>query len=331
MRWLGESSVNRLVREAIDEYLPLNMDRHILDAGCGIGGTLYALLPEHHYHESIKNASFTYHGITSSAAETTFGRGLLSYHNLDQYTNDQKILLEQKSFEEKLPINRYSVIVAIESISFSRNVDNTISNLLRALKPGGLFILIDDVVYPTLKLAVDEYTIRPSLFSHTVWKNTFAGTNTGESCQLIVALDLSLEYDMIHDTFISSERNEGSSKTIVSTNGGTIYNIQGSTVSSSNNSRSFSEPPYASTTADSASRQNDDIWTMLFSPVLDSIFIFLERLFLAQTGANAASQRLIELQDEKYFLEKFLKARKEAYTRTIFSYNFYVCRKKKEK
>lgn len=92
-RWLGDTGVNQLVRQAIETYSPvsLNGDIRNLDAGCGVGGTLYALLPDtlmqvptsskQKQPQDAKSKKttpskaksprrqFSYHGIAISAAE----------------------------------------------------------------------------------------------------------------------------------------------------------------------------------------------------------------------------------------------------------------------
>jgi len=187
LRWLGETTVNTIVREAINAHLNYpKLDKRILDVGCGIGGTLYALLSD----------GFTsYRGISASAAEIHMARQLANSHHFKE-----DIVFEQKSFDEVLPANNYTAAVAIESLSYSRNLEATIDNIVKSLKSGGVLVIVDDIVYPDYAIPEVESMLRPSLLPHTFWVAAIEKTG----CVLKEQRDLSLEYEVIlgHDTTI---------------------------------------------------------------------------------------------------------------------------------
>ena len=212
-RWLGESIVNRLVREAIDSYLSAKLDLNVLDVGCGVGGTFYALLPENRTafssslpatdssHKTTKQLTrkFSYHGIAVSAAEIYHAQLFMDRYKLnDQIVN---LTLEQRSFDDPgLSVGRssssrsYTAIVAIDSLSFSRNLRDTVVNLMKLLQSGGVFVVVDDVSLPSEagRIAMDPTHRRPSLTTHDAWTEIF----TELKCKVQLVRDLSLEYEL---------------------------------------------------------------------------------------------------------------------------------------
>jgi SAM-dependent methyltransferase len=184
LNWLGRSTVNIFVRDTIHRYMVGKKEWTILDAGSGVGGTLYTLL------DSVQNTKLTYHGITVSAAESYLARRLLLHHNLDLLN----IRFHQQTFDEPLPSKSYHAVLAIESLTYARNLTATLRNLVQTLQPGGVLVVADHVAYHTpdeeQERAVPSY--RPSLVSQDVW--TQALQNAG--CRLDVHRDLSMEYDV---------------------------------------------------------------------------------------------------------------------------------------
>ena len=119
----------------VDSILRRNfLDRkelRILDAGCGLGGTYHALVDH--------PATIYYDGITASEAEVRLGQPLLD-------TVTDKAKLRQQSFDDpNLPREKYDVIIAIESLEYSRNLRATVKNLLGSLRTGGSLLIVTDV------------------------------------------------------------------------------------------------------------------------------------------------------------------------------------------
>jgi len=197
LRWLGESNVNRLIREALRQYLKPGMSRHVLDVGCGIGGTLYTLLPM----EEEARRQFRYHGITLSNAEITMARQLVQHHGL----SDLDISFEQKSFDDPLPSETFSTVVAVESMSYSRTLQRTLTNMVQSLKPGGVLVVVEDVVYPGQQTSIveEETTRRPSLETNDVWISALRESG----CEVKGVRDLGLEYEFAGEAV--SEANFG--------------------------------------------------------------------------------------------------------------------------
>jgi len=196
IRWLGETVLNRVLRETILEYLPSNMPMHMLDCGCGIGGTLYAMLDS----KRPPAKTFRYHGIALSEPEIYQAKQYLALHELDtpkaaQQSNSE-IVFERRDYDE--PLNRtYSVIVAMESLSYSPRLARTIRNLVSSLQSKGVLLIMDDVLAPWVseedakQLREDMGT--PSLKSYAKWERII--TNM-QALQLQYTYDLTLEFDM---------------------------------------------------------------------------------------------------------------------------------------
>lgn len=199
-RWLGESTVNRLVREAVETHSneTFGMNRRIVDVGCGVGATLYALLPDRPMQ------TMRYDGITASAAETHFARRLLAiYGNTPLSEKHRHVNFVHQSFDRPLPALNYTVAVAIESLSYSRNLASTIANIVKSLVVGGVLVIVDDVLLPdgrSISISKAESTLRPSLVPHSIWVTTLEAAN----CSIVSYRDLSLQYEVILDRDLSS-------------------------------------------------------------------------------------------------------------------------------
>ena len=116
----------------------------VLDVGCGVGAALYYLIP-------ANTEFFNYHGITLSHAEVHFAREIARRHGVE---ND-RVLFEQRNYDERLARRSYDLILAIESLSFSPNLENTIANLVSMLQPGGVLTVGDEFVLPRHKSSMD--------------------------------------------------------------------------------------------------------------------------------------------------------------------------------
>ena len=190
--WLGDTNVNKVVVQAIEEYLPPNADQTVLDVGCGVGGSLYPLLFSHTSNAET-NRSFRYHGIALSRAEVEFAGRLAAFHDIPS----DMAAFEQNNFDAPLSFGTFSVILAIDSLSYSPNIEVTLSNLMKSLRRGGIVIIVDVVVVAGQHEPLPEGDLRlqPYHFTHAVW---VAALNRA-GCSLELARDLSLEYEVASD------------------------------------------------------------------------------------------------------------------------------------
>jgi len=207
---LGQSTLNRVVTNALQQYwlynpLDKNAERRVLDVGCGVGGTLFALASVYAVEQptkargSKKNKNLIYHGVTASAAEVRMARDLVTYHGLD--TAD--IQINQGSFDDPLPAATYAVAIAIESLAWSPMAVTTLTNIVQSLQPGGILIMVDDVVVNDKRKAsahlVQDH--RGSLLTHIEWSAAMLQAG----CVVLAVRDLSLEYELVTDASVRPE------------------------------------------------------------------------------------------------------------------------------
>jgi SAM-dependent methyltransferase len=221
----------------------------VLDVGCGIGGMLYALLPSPATLSSSSSVISTssssssktttscgcwerlwYHGVSASAAEIYHANLLAEAHGLvvvngakqaqHQEDDDDRpnlnfhlnIQFQQVDFGQPgaLPTDQYTAAIAIESLSYSQNISNTLMNLYKTLPSGGVLVVVDDVAAfdrSTQKRQQQKQqgtagerrmkqlsliSARPSFLTHAQWIHEF------DKVGFVIqdAVDIGLEYDL---------------------------------------------------------------------------------------------------------------------------------------
>jgi hypothetical protein len=145
------------------------------------GGTLYSLLPDNNQ----KQQTFTYHGIAISGSEIYHAKKIAEHHGLVNAT------FSQQSFDTP-DANTYTLIVAIESLSSSRNLRATIRNLMASLRPGGVFVAVDHVALPSYEEDRLAMPRQPSIVINSYWLDSLEEAN----CKVEVVRDLGLEYEL---------------------------------------------------------------------------------------------------------------------------------------
>jgi cyclopropane fatty-acyl-phospholipid synthase-like methyltransferase len=125
-RTAGLEHVNNRLLEAA--HLPSNP--RVLDAGCGFGGTIF------HWHSRLGGS---YDGLTLSRVQLRVARREARRRGIDA---DCRFHLQ--SYDAPIA-GTYDAVVAIESLIHSRDLNTTIPNLAKSLRPGGLMVLLDDM------------------------------------------------------------------------------------------------------------------------------------------------------------------------------------------
>ncbi len=104
--------------------------RHALDAGCGVG---YGAL------RLARRFGCAVTGVTLSRRELASARAA---------AEDQGLLARVQfrlgSFDE-LPVDAYDLVVAVESLKHSANLEVSLRSLLASLKPGGHIVIVEDL------------------------------------------------------------------------------------------------------------------------------------------------------------------------------------------
>lgn len=106
-------------------------DPRVLDAGCGLGGTVFR------WYEKVGG---TYEGITLSQVEVDMASREARRRGLSSQCR-----FFRRSYDEP-PAGSYDAVVAIESLIHSENIFRTVEHLCGVLRPGGRLVMVDDVV-----------------------------------------------------------------------------------------------------------------------------------------------------------------------------------------
>lgn len=118
----------------------------VIDAGCGLGGTIFYL------HRKLGGE---YHGLTLSPAQRAHAereaarRGVAAacQFHLRSYDDDPGSVVAGGA----------DLVVAIESLAHSPDPPRSIANLARALRPGGRLVVVDDMPDDGLALSDHDF------------------------------------------------------------------------------------------------------------------------------------------------------------------------------
>jgi SAM-dependent methyltransferase len=124
----GRATVTRL-HDVLAEAVPLASLQRVLDAGCGLGGTIL-------YLAERCGASFT--GVTLSEAQAAVGRSAAARVGLAE-----RVRIVVGSYDEP-PAGPFDLIVAIESLAHSDDPAASIAALAARLAPSGQIAIVDD-------------------------------------------------------------------------------------------------------------------------------------------------------------------------------------------
>ena len=117
------------INDWLKQELPISAETHLLDAGCGVGGTLFALLAE-------SGHGF---GITLSGKQVDAARAAACRLGIQD-----RIQFAQQSYDAPLD-QQFDVIVTIEALAHSADLVASVRNLARMLKPNGRLILVEEM------------------------------------------------------------------------------------------------------------------------------------------------------------------------------------------
>jgi SAM-dependent methyltransferase len=306
--------VNRLVKRAVESHLrPADTSSSsaggrlsVLDAGCGIGGTLYGLLAAGPGGGGgdIRRSSpsvfetMRYDGIAVSEAEVYHARALAEHQRRLGHLEGVQVRFERRSFDDPwddMPSNEteeryYSVVIAVESLAYSRNLRAALSSLVSRLRAGGIAVVADDVALPRDADRVASSELgrgRPGLVAHATWEALLRELG----CPLLEGYDLTFEHDLLTSPS-EIEREEACGP------GGP------------GPSWPFSPPPLSSFVANGFAR----LWRWWGRRVAPS--------------APGAAARLVQLREDVADLRRsVLQRHQEHAVRGSLGYHLYVCRK----
>ena len=111
----------------------LGPEPHVLDAGCGFGGTIFR------WHDKVGGG---YDGLTLSKVQHRLATRQARRRGLAG-----KCRFHLRSYDDPI-LDHYDAIVAIEALVHSPAFPKTIRSLSRALRPGGKLVVAEDIPLP---------------------------------------------------------------------------------------------------------------------------------------------------------------------------------------
>lgn len=170
----GRPTPTRL-HDVLVDALPRLVRPRVLDAGCGLGGTMIDL---------AARLEGDCYGVTLSAAQAAAARRAIAAAGLSE-----RVRVLVQSYDEP-PRGPFDLIVAIESLAHSADPAASLAALARQLSPGGVMAIVDDM--PAVGDDVDLRTFKrgwrcPVLFTREQYLQAFAALDL----ELTTDLDLS--------------------------------------------------------------------------------------------------------------------------------------------
>ena len=117
------------IHDLLLDALPVATFGRVLDAGCGMGGTMIALAAQ-------TSAAFT--GLTLSPRQAEIGRQAIARAGL---ASRVEILVQ--SYDEP-PVRSFDAAIAIESLAHSAAPGTSLGAIAARIEPGGWLAIVDD-------------------------------------------------------------------------------------------------------------------------------------------------------------------------------------------
>ena len=124
--------VNALIARAAEDALGRAPDR-VLDLGCGVGGTLFALA------RAWPEAALA--GVTISAEQVRLARA-----HAQARTLEGRCTFLRSDFTLPMTLPRADLVIAVESHVHAPDAQSFLQAALRQLAPGGVLVLVDDML-----------------------------------------------------------------------------------------------------------------------------------------------------------------------------------------
>jgi tocopherol O-methyltransferase len=128
----GRPTVTRL-HDLLLEALPQLTSGRILDAGCGLGGTMLDL---------ARRGSGTFTGVTLSERQAEIARRAAAHGGLAA-----RVSILAGSYDSPPP-GPYDAVIAIESLAHSTSPAASVRAMAAQLAPGGVLAIVDDMPEP---------------------------------------------------------------------------------------------------------------------------------------------------------------------------------------
>lgn len=117
------------VNDWLKHNLTISAETRVLDAGCGVGGTLFALL-----QERGTGVGITLSGRQLTVAETAAQRLSLQ----------ERVHFLQQSYDDPLE-SQFDIVITVEALAHSADLTQSIANLATALRPKGQLVIVEEM------------------------------------------------------------------------------------------------------------------------------------------------------------------------------------------
>lgn len=176
----GRPTFTRL-HDVLAATVPTLLEGHVLDAGCGLGGTMLDL--------ASRGGRATFVGLTLSERQAATGRRAIAAAHLAD-----RIAIRVQSYDSPPP-GPFDAVIAIESLAHSPRPGATVAALAAQLTPGGTLAIVDDMPEPAARGTQDLALFKegwrlPALPSAAELAAAFA------QCQLTLAVERDLTAEM---------------------------------------------------------------------------------------------------------------------------------------
>lgn len=149
----GRTTTTR-VHDLIAESLPALPHARILDAGCGLGGTML---------DFVRRYDGTAVGLTLSGSQHRRALDAVRERGLDT-----RIDVRLQSYDSP-PSGPFDLVIAIESLAHSASPATSAAALAAVLRPGGVFAIVDDMPLPAADDCEDFRAFKQGWHTPVVW------------------------------------------------------------------------------------------------------------------------------------------------------------------
>jgi len=149
----GRPTFSRL-HDVILERLPPMHGPRVLDAGCGLGGTMLAL---------AERLDSTCTGLTLSRSQAEVANRMAS-----QRGRAAQVHALVQSYDDP-PAGPFDLVVAIESLAHSPDPGVSVRALAAVLAPGGYLVIVDDMPEPAAAASPDLATFKAGWHAAVLW------------------------------------------------------------------------------------------------------------------------------------------------------------------
>lgn len=169
----------RRIHDLLRAHLPPSRPLAVLDAGCGYGGTMIDL---------ASGVDGRFHGLTLSARQAAIGTREARRRGLAD-----RVALTCRSYDAP-PDGPFDAVIAIESLAHSADPARSLSALASVLRPGGRFLIVDDMPEAAALGSADLATFMRGWRCPALWsRESYAAAFARLGLSLVAERDLTAE------------------------------------------------------------------------------------------------------------------------------------------